>query len=70
MPLTYEPKIRLTLLEPDGTEKVEFVRCNTQVAEMLRRLGYTKVRHNGILLSGQELLKELADEYGLTLHVS
>lgn len=70
MALKYEPKIRLTLVEPDRAEKVEFLRGNISIAEVLHRLGYTKARHKGILLSGQELLKELADEYGLILHVS
>lgn len=70
MPLKYEAKVRLTLIETDGTEAVHFLRGNISVAEVLRRFGYVKVKHKRILLSRQELLKELADEYGLTLHVS
>lgn len=70
MPLKYEYKIRLVLVEPNGAEKVEFLRGNLSVSEILRRFGYVKVKHQGVLLSGQELLKDLADEYGLTLQVS
>lgn len=68
--MRYEFKTRLVLVEPDKTETVHFLRGNIPVAEVLRRLGYMKARHKGMLLSGNELLKELADEYGLTLHVS
>lgn len=70
MPLKYEPKVRLVAVEPDGTETVHFLRGNISISEVLKRLGYTKVKHEGVLLSGEELLKELANEYGLTLHVT
>lgn len=69
MPLKYKPKIRLVTIKPDGTETVHFIRGNISVIEVLRRLGYVKAKHKGTQLSGQELLEEIADEYGLTLHV-
>lgn len=60
--LTYEPKVRLTILEPDGTEIVRFLRGNMSVHEALS--GYKRVRHKGELLSGNEMLKELMEEDG------
>lgn len=69
MPLKYEPKVRLTIIEPDRSATVHFLRGNISVAEVLQRWEYKKAKHQGLLLRGQELLKELADEYGLTLHV-
>lgn len=70
MRLTYEPKIRVTLVEPSGIEGTHFLRGNLTIGEVLANFGYSRARYKGELLGGKEALKELAAEDGsLTLKV-